>query len=49
MPMIVAAVRGLDNLGALGPTVQASGRRHAGYGVQDEHSGTGAAAQSTAA
>jgi hemoglobin-like flavoprotein len=37
MQMIAAAVRGLDDLDTLVPAVQALGRRHAGYGVQDEH------------
>lgn len=44
MQMIGAAVRGLDNLGALVPTVQALGRRHTGYGVKDEHYDTVAVA-----
>ncbi|HUG09853.1 MAG TPA: globin family protein [Opitutaceae bacterium] len=37
MTMITVAVRGLDDLGALVPAVQALGRRHTGYGVKDEH------------
>jgi len=44
MQMITVAVRGLDDLGALVPAVQALGRRHAGYGVKDEHYGTVATA-----
>jgi hemoglobin-like flavoprotein len=44
MLMITTAVRGLDNLGALVPAVQALGRRHGGYGVKDEHYGTVATA-----
>jgi len=30
-------VKGLDNLETLAPVVENLGRRHAGYGVQDEH------------
>jgi hemoglobin-like flavoprotein len=37
MQMIAVAVAGLDDLDALVPAVQALGKRHAGYGVQDEH------------
>jgi len=37
MTMITTVVRGLKNLGALVPAVQDLGRRHAGYGVLDEH------------
>jgi len=37
MTMITTVVRGLKNLGALVPAVQALGRRHSGYGVKDEH------------
>ena len=44
MLMITTAVRGLDNLGALVPAVQALGRRHTSYGVKDEHYGTVATA-----
>ena len=44
MTMITVAVRGLDNLGALVPAVQALGRRHTGYGVKDEHYATVATA-----
>jgi hemoglobin-like flavoprotein len=32
-----AAVRGLDNLGALVPMIEALGRRHVGYGVTEAH------------
>jgi methyl-accepting chemotaxis protein len=44
MAMIKIAVAGLDDLGKLVPAVQALGRRHAGYGVEDEHYDTVAAA-----
>lgn len=44
MQMITVAVRGLDDLGALVPAVQALGKRHAGYGVKDEHYATVASA-----
>lgn len=44
MAMITVAVRGLDDLGALVPAVQALGKRHVGYGVKDEHYATVAAA-----
>ncbi len=37
MDMIGTAVKGLDQLDNLVPVVQALGRRHAGYGVKDEH------------
>ena len=37
MQVLAAAVGGLDDLGALVPTVQALGKRHAGYGVVDAH------------
>jgi len=37
MQMITAAVRGLNDLGRLVPVVQDLGRRHVGYGVQDQH------------
>jgi hemoglobin-like flavoprotein len=36
MTMIAAAVRGLDDLNALVPTVQKLGARHAVYGVADD-------------
>jgi hemoglobin-like flavoprotein len=35
--MITVAVKGLDNLGAIVPAIEALGRRHVGYGVQDSH------------
>ena len=44
MDTLVVAVRGLDRLDALVPAVQALGRRHAGYGVRDEHYATVGAA-----
>jgi hemoglobin-like flavoprotein len=44
MAMIAAAVGGLDDLGALVPTVKALGARHAGYGVTASLYGTVAAA-----
>jgi hemoglobin-like flavoprotein len=37
MNMIGFAVKGLARLDAIVPGVQALGRRHAGYGVQDSH------------
>jgi hemoglobin-like flavoprotein len=37
MSMIGTAVANLDRLDTLVPAVQALGRRHATYGVQDEH------------
>ena len=37
MQMISAAVGKLDDLGTLMPTLQALGKRHAGYGVKDAH------------
>jgi len=37
MAMIGTAVRGLGNLGELVPVVQNLGRRHATYGVADDH------------
>lgn len=37
MNMINFAVKGLTRIDAIVPGVQALGRRHAGYGVQDEH------------
>jgi hemoglobin-like flavoprotein len=40
MSMIAFAVNGLRRLEALVPGVQALGRRHAGYGVRDEHYAT---------
>jgi hemoglobin-like flavoprotein len=44
MQTIAVAVHGLDNLDALVPVVRALGARHAGYGVQDRHYETVAAA-----
>lgn len=44
MQMIAFAVNGLKRLDALVPGVQALGRRHAGYGVRDEHYATVATA-----
>ncbi len=43
MTMLAAAVNGLDNLEGLIPVVQNLGKRHVGYGVQDEHYDTVAA------
>jgi hemoglobin-like flavoprotein len=37
MQTLAIAVGGLDNLASLVPAVQALGRRHAAYGVQDDH------------
>jgi len=42
--MLAAVVKGLDRLDELVPTVQALGRRHAGYGVRDAHYATVGAA-----
>ena len=44
MTMLAAAVKGLDDLGNLVPVVQDLGKRHVGYGVEDEHYDTVAAA-----
>lgn len=44
MAMISMAVNGLTRLEQLVPAVQALGRRHAGYGVRDEHYATVGAA-----
>jgi hemoglobin-like flavoprotein len=44
MSMIAFAVKGLSRLEQIVPGVQALGRRHAGYGVKDEHYATVAAA-----
>ena len=44
MSMIATAVAGLDRLESIVPAVQALGRRHVGYGVQDAHYDTVAAA-----
>ena len=42
--MIGAAVKGLNTLGELVPTVQALGKRHVGYGVKASHYDTVGAA-----
>ncbi|PWJ42870.1 globin family protein [Sediminitomix flava] len=48
MTMLAAAVKGLDDLGALVPVVQDLGKRHVDYGVEDSHYDTvGAALLST--
>jgi hemoglobin-like flavoprotein len=44
MQMLTAAVKGLDRLEQLVPVVEDLGRRHATYGVQDEHYDTVGAA-----
>jgi hemoglobin-like flavoprotein len=44
MQMLTAAVKGLDRLDRLVPVVEDLGRRHAGYGVGDEHYDTVGAA-----
>jgi hemoglobin-like flavoprotein len=44
MQMLAVAVRGLDELDAVVPAVQALGRRHAGYGVTSAHYATVGAA-----
>ncbi|HKG90784.1 MAG TPA: globin family protein [Gemmatimonadaceae bacterium] len=44
MQMITVAVKGLDQLEQILPAVEALGRRHAGYGVQDSHYATVGAA-----
>jgi hemoglobin-like flavoprotein len=44
MQMIAVAVKGLDNLEQLVPAVEQLGRRHSGYGVQNEHYDTVGAA-----
>ena len=44
MAMITAAVGGLTQLDKLVPAVQDLGKRHAGYGVKNEHYGTVATA-----
>jgi hemoglobin-like flavoprotein len=44
MAMISFAVKGLTRVEQIVPGVQALGRRHAGYGVRDEHYATVAAA-----
>lgn len=42
--MMSVAVNGLTRLETLAPVIEAVGRRHAGYGVTDEHYATVAAA-----
>ncbi|MGZ8192859.1 MAG: globin family protein [Methylobacter sp.] len=37
MSMLNTAVRSLNNLETIVPVIEESGRRHAGYGVKDEH------------
>jgi hemoglobin-like flavoprotein len=37
MQMLAFSVHGLDRLQDILPAVEEMGRRHAGYGVQDEH------------
>ena len=37
LQILSVAVSSLDNLGALGKTVEGLGHRHAGYGVKDTH------------
>ena len=44
MQMLAVAVKGLDRLHEIVPAVREMGRRHAGYGVRDEHYDTVAAA-----
>jgi hemoglobin-like flavoprotein len=44
MQMLTAAVKGLPRLDRLVPIVEDLGRRHAGYGVSDEHYDTVGAA-----
>jgi hemoglobin-like flavoprotein len=44
MQMITVAVRGLNRFDELMPALQAMGRRHVGYGVQDHHYDTVGAA-----
>lgn len=44
MQMITVAVRSLDRLDEIVPAIEAMGRRHGGYGVQDHHYDTVAAA-----
>ena len=44
MQMITVAVRGLNRFDELMPAMQAMGRRHVGYGVQDHHYDTVGAA-----
>ena len=40
MQTLAVVVKGLDDLDKLVPAVQALGRRHAGYGVRDDHYAT---------
>ena len=42
--MMTVAVNGLSRIETLVPVIEALGRRHAGYGVKDEHYATVAAA-----
>ena len=44
MQMLAVAVKGLDRLHEILPAVREMGRRHAGYGVRDEHYDTVASA-----
>ena len=44
MAMIATAVKGLDSVEEIVPAVRDLGRRHASYGVRDEHYATVAAA-----
>jgi len=44
MQMLAFAVKGLDRLHEIVPAVREMGRRHAGYGVRDEHYDTVAGA-----
>jgi hemoglobin-like flavoprotein len=44
MQTLAVVVKGLDNLDGLVPAVEALGRRHGGYGVQDSHYDTVASA-----
>jgi hemoglobin-like flavoprotein len=44
LQVLAVAVSALDNLGPLTKTVEDLGRRHAGYGVKDEHYDTVGAA-----
>lgn len=44
MRMLAVAVKGLDRLHEILPAVREMGRRHAGYGVRDEHYDTVASA-----
>ena len=44
MTMLDIVVKSLDNLEAIIPAAQASGARHVGYGIKDEHYDTVATA-----